>query len=138
MWLSIQTLPYYTSCRLNFLGLCFHPSALPFVAAGIIYLCLCEQHYAYRLHTCAPRAGRNVQWNQEWELPPPKDDEEAIKLLQYSNEELLAMLGDPLNEIGAGGFSSVYRGQIPIGGVAVAVKCPREDKSGVGVLESLS
>ena len=82
--------------------------------------------------------GRNVQWNQEWELPPPKDDEGAIKLLQYSSEELLAILGDPLNEIGAGGFASVFRGQIPNGGVAVAVKCPREDKSRVGVLESLS
>ena len=88
--------------------------------------------------TCALLAIENIHWSQEWELHPTKGGDEAPKLLQYSREELSAILGDPLTKLGAGGFSSVFRGQLPDGGVTVAVKCPREDKSGVGVLESLS
>ena len=56
----------------------------------------------------------------------------------YTDEELTAILGDSLREIGAGGFSSVFRGQLPDSGVAVAVKCPRKDRSVTGVLETLS
>ena len=73
-----------------------------------------------------------------WELHPTDDDDEDLMLLQYSSEELSAIQCDPLDEIGVGGFSSVYRGQLPDSGMTVAIKCPREDKSAFGVLESLS
>ena len=44
------------------------------------------------------------------ELHPTEGDDEALKLLQYTGKELAAILGDSLNNIGTGGFSSVYRG----------------------------
>ena len=44
------------------------------------------------------------------ELQSIEGDDKALKLLQYTGKELSAILGDPLNNIGTGGFSSVYRG----------------------------
>ena len=76
--------------------------------------------------------------HRAWELRPPNRDDEALNLVLYTNEELKAILGDPRHQIGAGGFSSVFKGKLPDGEVTVAVKCPREDRSVGGVLETLS
>ena len=94
--------------------------------------------YPNLLHLCSLHTGPIALQHRAWELRPPNGDDEALNLVLYTNEELKAILGDPLHQIGAGGFSSVFRGRLPDGGVTVAVKCPREDRSNDGVLETLS
>ena len=104
----------------------------------IVLHCFCEQSNSNHLHAHSPLTGRDVHKRQKWELRPIDGDDGALNLELYTDEELTAILDETLNEIGVGGFSSVFRGQLPDSGVTVAVKCPRKDRSVAGVLETLS
>ena len=99
---------------------------------------LLRTNYPNLLHLCSLHTGPIVLQHRGWELRPPNGDDEALSLVLYTNEELKVILGDPPQPIGKGGFSSVFRGKLPDGEVTVAVKCPREDRSVGGVLETLS
>ena len=101
-------------------------------------LMLLRTKYPNVLHLCSLHTGPIVLQHRGYELRPPNGGDEALNLVLYTNEELKAILGDARHQIGAGGFSSVFRGRLPNGGVTVAVKCPRENSSNDGVLETLS